>query len=479
MNPELALIGVLGLGAILVLAAIAWVVSLLTGKVAVVDSFWPLFFIAAGTTYAAATPPHLAWKSLLLALLALWGGRLAAYLTWRNWGAEEDRRYAAIRSRHEPGFQWKSLYLIFGLQGVLAWIVSLPILAALQRPPALPALAIVGVAVILFGIVIESVADCQLARFRARRASLSEVMDRGLWAFSRHPNYFGEACVWWGWFLVAASCGGWWTVASPLLMTFLLLRVSGVSLLEADLVGRNPAYADYCRRVPAFFPRLRRATKSGLLLLSALPAAHAMAEVQRWDFAVTLNGSPIGFHRFELQKESARSWTLVSEARFTVKFWVVPVYRYEHKAVERWEDGCLSNLEARTNDNGQRLEVRAWKIGNQLLVRDSRGENLSLNDCVWTFAYWNTDLRSRSHLLNPQTGQWIPVRVQDEGEEELGDSPQRTRARRYSLLGPDFRIDVWYDGDKDWVRLESEPQAGRKLRYERLRSDPPSLEQRN
>jgi steroid 5-alpha reductase family enzyme len=190
----------------------------------------------------------------MLALTALWCVRLSAYITWRNWGQPEDHRYQQIRARNQPGFVWKSLYLVFLLQGVLAWIVSLPLLAAIVLPRPFDWLDIVGIAVVVFGTVFESVGDFQLSRFKSDPHSRGQVMDRGLWRYTRHPNYFGEFCVWWGFFLLALAAGGWWAVVSPLLMSFLLLKVSGVTLLEQDIGERRPAYCDYIARTNAFFP---------------------------------------------------------------------------------------------------------------------------------------------------------------------------------------------------------------------------------
>ena len=146
---------------------------------------------------------------------------------------------------------------MFGLQAVLAWIVSLSLFAGFTGPVPLGWLDIIGLAIAAAGILIEAVADAQLARFKANPASKGQVMDRGLWRYSRHPNYFGEFCVWWGFFLIGLSAGGLaagWTLVSPLLMSVLLLKVSGVALLEADIGSRRPAYRDYVARTNAFFP---------------------------------------------------------------------------------------------------------------------------------------------------------------------------------------------------------------------------------
>jgi steroid 5-alpha reductase family enzyme len=244
----------LALAAMAGLAAATWAVSTARRNVAYVDRIWPLMFVTAAAVFALALPatgPRLPW---VLALVLAWGLRLSAHITWRGWGHVEDRRYQAIRRRNQPHFALKSLFIVFGLQVLLAWVVATPLLAALASPRPLSALDAAGIALCAFGIVFEAVADGQLLRFQRDAALRGEVMDRGLWRYSRHPNYFGECCAWWGFFVMALGAGAPWTVVSPLLMTFLLLKVSGVTLLEQDIGSRRPGYASYVRRTSAFIP---------------------------------------------------------------------------------------------------------------------------------------------------------------------------------------------------------------------------------
>ena len=259
----MTLAAALGLGAALAIALVTWGVSVAKRDASIIDSLWSLMILACGLTYAAALPqpgPRAPW---VLGLAALWAARLAVYITWRNWGEGEDRRYRAIRDRNEPGFALKSLYLVFGLQAVLAWIVSASLLAALASDAAPGILDALGFALVAFGLAFEAVADWQVARFRASRQNAGKVLDSGLWRYSRHPNYFGEFCVWWGFYLVALAGGGGWTIASPLLMSLLLLRVSGVALLEKDIGERRPAYREYIERTNAFFPFIPRSGNGG------------------------------------------------------------------------------------------------------------------------------------------------------------------------------------------------------------------------
>jgi steroid 5-alpha reductase family enzyme len=249
-----------GIGAF---AALGWLISVLRRNVSLVDGMWSLMFLLALAVYLA-TAETVGWRAWLVgAMVTAWALRLSAYITWRNHGQPEDHRYQAIRRNNEPHFEFKSLYLVFGLQGALAWVICLPVLAAAsgENPPGL--LDFAGVALWIVGMLFEVVGDAQLARFRAQPGSSGAVLNTGLWRYTRHPNYFGEFTLWWGYYLLAFSAGAGWTVISPLLMSFLLLRVSGVTLLEKDIAGRRPHYRDYVRRTNAFFPgRPRRVTEA-------------------------------------------------------------------------------------------------------------------------------------------------------------------------------------------------------------------------
>ena len=254
------------LALIAVLAAVTWVVSVLRTDASLADRTWPLFFLAATGAWLQAHGADRPRAGLAAALVAAWGVRLFAYIPRRNAGHGEDRRYQAMRERNSPGFAWKSLYLVFGLQGALAWVIAWPVGVAIAAPRPFGALDLAGAALAAFGIVFEAVADAQMAAFRARAGQAGRVMDRGLWRYSRHPNYFGEACTWWGLALLALSGAGWagaWVLASPLLVTVLLLRVSGVALLEKDIDERRPEYRRYKETTPAFVPgRPRRSPRS-------------------------------------------------------------------------------------------------------------------------------------------------------------------------------------------------------------------------
>ena len=245
------------LGALLVVAVAGWLISLPLRNVSLVDSIWSLKFLLCAGVYVAAQAMPSQRAQLMLVLVALWAVRLSAHITWRNHGHGEDRRYQQIRRNNDPGFAFKSLYIVFGLQALLAWIISLPLLAAATSTAPLGLLDAVGCALWLVGFVFEAGGDWQLARFTANPANAGKVMDRGFWGWTRHPNYFGDACAWWGLSVLGIAAGGWWSIPGPLLMTLLLLKVSGVTLLEKDIGERRPGYADYVRRTSAFLPDRR------------------------------------------------------------------------------------------------------------------------------------------------------------------------------------------------------------------------------
>jgi steroid 5-alpha reductase family enzyme len=245
-----------GLGLVLIAAAVTWLFSFKLRDVSIVDSLWSLLFLLLAWHFAVASGHWAPRTQLMLCLVTVWALRLSMYITWRHRGQPEDRRYQAIRARNDPHFSVKSLYLVFGVQAFLAWIISLPLLGAVLGEPALGSGDWVGVALWALGFFFEAVGDWQLARFKADDTHRGQVMDRGLWRLTRHPNYFGEFCQWWGFYAIAAAAGAWWSVVGPLLMSFLLLRVSGVTLLEKDMGDRLPQYAEYRRRTNAFFPGL-------------------------------------------------------------------------------------------------------------------------------------------------------------------------------------------------------------------------------
>jgi len=247
------------LGGLVVLALMTtlWIVSLLLRNSSIVDIFWGAAFVLLSWVYFALTPEGFAGRKLLAAILVtIWGLRLSSYILYRNRGKPEDFRYRKWREQNGPRWWWQSFFQVFGLQGVLMWVISLPLLAVQRgaQPAGLAALDWIAVAVWAVGFFFEAVGDLQMARFRADPANKGQVMNRGVWRYTRHPNYFGDATQWWAYYLLAAVAGGWWTIVSPIVMTGLLLRVSGVALLERTMRDTKPGYKEYIERTSAFIP---------------------------------------------------------------------------------------------------------------------------------------------------------------------------------------------------------------------------------
>ena len=248
--------------AIWIAMTLLWLVSLVRRDASIIDAFWGPGFALVAVVSLALGPEPTAHAWLLTAMTGLWAGRLGIHLLARNLRHGEDRRYRAMRETGGPGWMYRSYVTVFLLQGALIWLISLTLQTAIAFSPAgalTHPLTIAGAALFLFGFLFEAIADGQLKRFKTDPANAGRVMDRGLWRFSRHPNYFGEACVWWG--LYIAACPAPWaaaTVCGPLLVTVLLTRVSGVPLAEGNLRERSPEYRAYVDRTSAFIPWIPR-----------------------------------------------------------------------------------------------------------------------------------------------------------------------------------------------------------------------------
>jgi steroid 5-alpha reductase family enzyme len=240
--------------AVAVLMLTAWLVSLVMRDASIVDVVWGFGFVVIAWVAYVARDETVSRALLLAGLTTVWGLRLTGYLAWRNLGKGEDYRYAAMRKRYGSRFPLYSLVVVFGLQGVLMWLVSTPVQFGMDGTAGLGLLDAVGAGLWAVGLLFEAVGDYQLARFKADSANAGTVMNRGLWRFTRHPNYFGDFLVWWGLYLVAVAGSAWWTAFGPLLMTVLLMKVSGAGLLEKTIGNRRPGYAAYVASTNAFFP---------------------------------------------------------------------------------------------------------------------------------------------------------------------------------------------------------------------------------
>lgn len=244
------------LAAVGVLMIAVWLLSLVVHDASIVDIVWGLGFVMIAALGCARADGFAGRRTLVTVLTAIWGLRLGLHLLVRNWGAGEDYRYRAMRRRWGPRFPFVSLVTVFLLQGVLMWIVSLPVQAAqvASTPDHIVLLDVAGVALWAIGLFFEVVGDAQLRRFKADSVNQGKVMDRGLWRYTRHPNYFGDATMWWGLGLIAVGTGAWLSLIGPLVMTVFLLRVSGVPLLERRMSRTRPGYEDYVRRTSSFVP---------------------------------------------------------------------------------------------------------------------------------------------------------------------------------------------------------------------------------
>ena len=238
----------------LLFAYFGWLLSLKKNNVTHVDTMWSLFFVLNALYFYSVFPASLR-SSLIILLVLFWGVRLAIYLTYRNWGKPEDTRYLKIRQNNEPHFRYKSAYIIFGFQAILAWIVGSILFIAIENNHPITWLDNLGFIVILFGIAYESIADYQLMQFKNDIKNRGKLLQSGLWKLSRHPNYFGEILVWWGFFITTLTTGFHYNLIAPLLMTFLILRFSGVTLLEANLTSKFDEYDNYQKKVNTIIPR--------------------------------------------------------------------------------------------------------------------------------------------------------------------------------------------------------------------------------
>jgi len=243
-----------GLIFVLSTSLLLWLLSLRLKDASIADIFWGPGMAGVADITAWLGGAGGTRASAVLVLVNLWAVRLAAHIWARHKG--EDRRYAAMRQHFGRNWWWLSLIQVFLLQAILIWFIPAPLVAALlySHMP-MGWVDYLGIGLATAGLIFETLADSQLAAFRTDPASRNQIMDRGLWASSRHPNYFGECVMWWGCFVIGyAASHQTWLLLSPVLVTFLLLKVSGVSLMEETIASRRPGYADYRRRVSAFVP---------------------------------------------------------------------------------------------------------------------------------------------------------------------------------------------------------------------------------
>jgi len=242
---------------IMLLMSILWMVSIILKNVSIVDLFWGLGFVLVSLFYFLNTQGYNPRKTIILILVSIWGLRLSGYLTWRNYGKGEDFRYREFRKRYgEKRYWWISFFQVFLLQGILMWLISAPLLGSqfYGNGNQLGILDYVGIVLWVTGFVFESGGDFQLAVFKADKSNKGKVLDTGFWRYTRHPNYFGDSMVWWGYGFICLAAGSVWPVLGSGLMTALIIKVSGVAMLEKSLKDQKPQYQEYIKRTSSFFP---------------------------------------------------------------------------------------------------------------------------------------------------------------------------------------------------------------------------------
>jgi steroid 5-alpha reductase family enzyme len=242
---------------VMALMTLLWIISIPIRNVSIVDIFWSIGFIVAYTVYFLLGEGSFTREWMVFGLVGIWGLRLALHLFIRNYDKGEDFRYQQFRKDYGPKrYWWFSFFQVFLLQGTLVAIISLPLLGINTHTNhnALNPVDYLALTIWLIGFLFESVGDYQLSKFKADPANKGKVLDTGLWRYTRHPNYFGDAAVWWSYGLFAIAAGAWWYAVGSVIMTYLIIRISGVSLLERSLNDTKPKYREYVARTSAFMP---------------------------------------------------------------------------------------------------------------------------------------------------------------------------------------------------------------------------------
>jgi steroid 5-alpha reductase family enzyme len=247
----------LSLLTIMIMMTILWIASVIIKNVSIIDLFWGLGFVLTSLVYFIMGDGNPERKILVLILAAIWGLRLSIYLTWRNMGKGEDFRYREFRRKYgENKYWWISFFQTFLLQGLLMWLISAPLLGAqfYGNEKSMGILDYMGLVLWIIGFLFEAGGDLQLAIFKANPENKGKVLSNGFWKYTRHPNYFGDSAVWWGFGFLSLSSGSYLPVLGSVLMTLLIIKVSGVALLEKSLKEQKPEYKEYIEKTSAFIP---------------------------------------------------------------------------------------------------------------------------------------------------------------------------------------------------------------------------------
>ena len=242
---------------IFILVTILWIWSVYLKDVSIVDIFWGLGFVILNIFYVFNSGDLNSRKILLLVLVSVWGLRLSIYLAYRNIGKGEDFRYQEFRRKFGPKrYWWFSYFQAFLLQGALMILISSTLLGMSfsSQPTTLSTLDYIGIGIWLIGFIFEAGGDYQLMRFKKNTNNKGNVLTTGFWKYTRHPNYFGDAAVWWSYAIFSISAGAYWQIIGSILMTLLIINISGVTLLEKSLKQTKTAYSDYIDKTSSFFP---------------------------------------------------------------------------------------------------------------------------------------------------------------------------------------------------------------------------------
>lgn len=474
-------------------AVLLWLHSLRSNIVSHVDILWPLLHVMACLSLLNDSASVTLRGGLVLLIVTAWGVRLATHLAVRAAGRGEDRRYAEIRSRYGASFRYSSLGLIFLLQALMALLISsifYPI-ASSQTPWRLIDTILINTA--LFGLLYEVIADLQLNAFAQRLHQAgqhqTQVLRSGLWKYSRHPNYFGEWVFWLALSLLALSLGNWIGLLSIALVSWLLLRFTGVARMEQRTPSLRPEYRDYQHQTPAFVPsflnplrwfRAASKTHAQPMLLVALisaavlwPPPVAAAPVknlpafEHWYFAAYIDDTEVGYHQFEVRREGQLTF-LSSRASFEYRLWKVPLFSYAHEVRETYDENlCLQSIDSSTKTRNNSLTVKGRKT-EQGFVLEGTAPNELTERCLITFAYWTQTILGKEQLLNGQDGSLTSVEISSLA------SAKENSEQRYRLQAKAIDLTLTYSDEGLWQGLESALPAGRTLNYrlERYRKQP-------
>ena len=470
---------------LMIAAALLWLHSLRSKNLGHVDILWPLHHVMVCFGVCIALP-QLDWRAILLLLLVtVWGIRLATYLAVRAAGRGEDRRYAEIRANQGPLFKFTSLFIIYLLQALLALAISAAFLPIVEYAGPWRLIDSALFALILFGLLYEVVADLQLSAFLKQQSapgqSETQLLRKGLWSLSRHPNYFGEWCFWLGISLLALSTGSWFGLMTIGLVSWLLLRFTGVERMEAGAPVRRPDYQDYQQHTPAFFPvflqpqRLVQrwknpAAKTLLMLLCCAPllllnqpSMAIPASSEHWYFKAFIDDREVGYHSFDVTRDG-RSVYLSSRADFEYRLLRIPLFSYSHEVKERYDENlCLEYIESSTETRKEKIALNGQRTQGGFAVNTIKGEGRQDLDvpCLTTFAYWSPKLLTQTQLLNGQDGRLMPVTIEPIANNDATDDTRKS----YRLQAESLDLTLHYSANGRWLGLESSLPAGRRLIY--------------